>query len=615
MKYNRIRIQPTCLAIIVLSVTAAELQATTNSWTSLVGGAWTDGANWSDSLPPSIDWSHILIANINTKTITIDAATPAANLTINNLALSAPNGFTNTLQLLNVTTNQPLEILNALAIDRGGALNITNSAVIVDGINGGNFNILAGSVMLDGGIIDGSQVNYTRVGRSSSGTGSLTINSGSIESTTLFVGEQNGAQGVLTVNGGTVNVTFLLSLGETINSTGTAVISGGQLAVTNGIVKIGNLGTGQLVVSGGAVKFFSEVRIADNIISTGIVSVIGGQLIATNGITSIGKFGVGQMTISNATVLLTNVSVGRHDGAVGTLTVLTNGSLLLVDDLSIGRFSNAVGNVLVNGGLLSLTNDRIWVGREGIGQMTVSNGLVKAKSMFIGISPDGISAPSGTLTLAGGNTVISSNLLVGTTSITTGYVFMVGGSLAVTNTSSLAFLGVSSGTFRLNGGTITTDNLRLTNSNGQFVFTGGTLNTKGTVVANGSPFVVGDGTNAATLRLLGGTHSFANSLIISSNATLTGCGTIIGTIVNNGTISTNCSAIPATIISITKTGTTASISFTTVTGQSYTVEYKNTLNDSSWTQLLPALSGTGAVITKNDTSATVPTRIYRVSTQ
>ena len=37
----------------------------------------------------------------------------------------------------------------------------------------------------------------------------------------------------------------------------------------------------------------------------------------------------------------------------------------------------------------------------------------------------------------------------------------------------------------------------------------------------------------------GGTYVFADGLVISSNAKLTGCGTIIGTIVNNGTIATN----------------------------------------------------------------------------
>jgi hypothetical protein len=51
---------------------------------------------------------------------------------------------------------------------------------------------------------------------------------------------------------------------------------------------------------------------------------------------------------------------------------------------------------------------------------------------------------------------------------------------------------------------------------------------------------VGDGVRAATLELLGGTHLFANGLVISSNATLTGCGAVVGTITSFGTVATNC---------------------------------------------------------------------------
>jgi hypothetical protein len=58
---------------------------------------------------------------------------------------------------------------------------------------------------------------------------------------------------------------------------------------------------------------------------------------------------------------------------------------------------------------------------------------------------------------------------------------------------------------------------------------------------------VGDGTNAATFDLQGGTHSFANGLLISSNATLTGCGTIIGTVEIHGTNAMNCVAVAPSI--------------------------------------------------------------------
>ena len=82
-----------------------------------------------------------------------------------------------------------------------------------------------------------------------------------------------------------------------------------------------------------------------------MASITGGQLIATNDLTAIGRYGPGQMTVSNnALVLLTNVSVGRHDGATGTLNVQSNAQVFLLDTLSIARFSNSVGHVVVTGG-------------------------------------------------------------------------------------------------------------------------------------------------------------------------------------------------------------------------------------------------------------------------
>src|SRR5262249_17489844 len=109
--------------------------------------------------------------------------------------------------------------------------------------------------------------------------------------------------------------------------------------------------------------------------------------------------------------------------------------------------------------------------------------------------------------------------------------------------TSSALLALASGSFDFYGGEITTDNLILTNSGGKFSFHGGKLHTKNSTFFNGGAFFVGDGTNAAPLGFVGGTHGFPDGLIISSNATLTGCGTIIGPITNHGTIATNCGGI------------------------------------------------------------------------
>src|SRR5712692_1227285 len=66
------------------------------------------------------------------------------------------------------------------------------------------------------------------------------------------------------------------------------------------------------------------------------------------------------------------------------------------------------------------------------------------------------------------------------------------------------------------------------------------------------------------------------------------------------------------ITRVTETGTTGSITFTTVSGLTYTVQYKNHLHHSVCTAILPSASGTRSQITVNDTAATAGTRFYRV---
>ena len=134
-------------------------------------------------------------------------------------------------------------------------------------------------------------------------------------------------------------------------------------------------------------------------------------------------------------------------------------------------------------------------------------------------------------------------------------------------------------------------------------------------MANGTPFVVGDGINTATLQLLGGVYSFADGLVITNNATVTGCGTIIGNISNFGTLSTNCGPTSVTITQTVKIGTTNTVYFTTLNLSNHVLEYKNSFTDPSWTAILPGVMGTGAVTNTADTNATTATRFYRIHLQ
>src|SRR6266446_1300014 len=483
-------------------------------WRSPTDGFWADGTNWSGGLPPDIT-AFLQITNAGTKTVTIDAATPASTLTLQMLTMSAPPGQTNTLLLSDAGTNNPLVFQTGLQLDDGAAIRITNSALVVE-IPFFHAD-LDGSLTLDSGWLTFSDNTSTaRVGRATSGR--LIINGGTVQAGTMTVGGLTNSQGMVSMTGGNLDISSLLSIGRNPGTTGTVAVLGGQLSVPN-----------------------DDTRVGDS--------------------------GVGQMIVSNATALLTNVLIGRDPLSVGTLTLQNGGIVVLSNDLTIARFAGSTGIVTVTGGQLMAPGMKILVGREGAAQMTISGGGVQASRLLVAANPT--NTVSGTFSMSGGDLSLSSELLVGSLSLATGEVLITGGAITATNSTEAGDVSIPSGNLTLNGGTITTDSLLLTNSAGRMVFNGGVLNTRGTTVANGSPFVVGDGSSAATFNLLGGTHSFANGLIISSNASLTGCGTIFGSIINHGTIATNCGggSVPPSItmqpVSLTVTrGNNATFSVT-----------------------------------------------------
>jgi uncharacterized repeat protein (TIGR01451 family) len=58
------------------------------------------------------------------------------------------------------------------------------------------------------------------------------------------------------------------------------------------------------------------------------------------------------------------------------------------------------------------------------------------------------------------------------------------------------------------------------------------------------------------------------------------------------------------------------VSFSSVAGLSYTLEYKNSLSDAAWIPILPPVSGTGTPLSLADTNAVaLPTRFYRITAQ
>src|SRR5712691_200025 len=89
-------------------------------WTSPTNGLWRQGTNWSGGTPPSItNISTIVIANANTKVITIDSITSSSNLTVGRLNVWGTNNANNSLIMDNVPTNNPLIITQPLTIGKG----------------------------------------------------------------------------------------------------------------------------------------------------------------------------------------------------------------------------------------------------------------------------------------------------------------------------------------------------------------------------------------------------------------------------------------------------------------------------------------------------------------
>ena len=110
----------------------------------------------------------------------------------------------------------------------------------------------------------------------------------------------------------------------------------------------------------------------------------------------------------------------------------------------------------------------------------------------------------------------------------------------------------------------------------------------------------------------------------SSSLTLTGIlGTNAGTydvIVSNSFGATNSTAaqlkvlVPPSISNITG-GSMTSVSLVSVSGLSYQLEYKNTLNDPVWTPVSSWMDGTGGILVLQDTNTATTSRFYRVDCQ
>lgn len=260
----------------------------------------------------------------------------------------------------------------------------------------------------------------------------------------------------------------------------------------------------------------------------------GNQMVISNGARVIGYNGtVGNSGKGNEVVVTGAGSAWTNNGVftvgvagTGNRVIVTNGGLVHAESPSSGE--SYIGQ---NAGS---SNNFVSVGGSG-------SALTVSYSLFVGNSgaSNALHITDGAVALFKGLNLSTSNgLVVGRSAGSdNNLVTVTGGTIISTNATSRNIIDVRRGALVFNSGSITTDNLRLTNgASSVFTFNGGTLKTKSTIVSNTTAFVVGNGSSSATLQLLGGTHSFANGLTIHNNATLTGTGTVQGDTTVQGTL-------------------------------------------------------------------------------
>jgi autotransporter-associated beta strand protein len=445
----------------------------------------------------------------------------------------------------------------------GGAYQVNNGTVVLDGSAGAQTNTVAGEIWVGGTPATGANLivsnttlavgSWLGLGRGNgtvNNTSTLTLYNSHVTFGNMSLGYDNGiagnlAQQFLTLNGSSTITNFgANNLAESSGSTATIAINdtslfwlqnqaaflplnggatgavvvanSGRMVVNNGWFSIGNgnNGTGSLSLrNSGSVFVSGDFNVTDTGTSFGSVAIqdtalASGNtfLVAKNGGT------VGTVTMSGGTIVARGGDTWIGGSGSGTMNQ-TGGTLIGTNWISIGRNGGGTGEYNLSAGTLMKVNPngtRLNVAESGTGTLNVSG----TGSVVVGV---GGFADMDICSANGNGTV---NLNGGT--ITAGQV---------------THLGSGTATFNFNGGTLiasafansafmsglTAANVR---SNGAFIDSGANTITVGQALLDGTGggglTKLGNGT-----LLLNGVNTYTGSTLVSAGA-LGGLGTIAG---------------------------------------------------------------------------------------
>jgi len=248
----------------------------------------------------------------------------------------------------------------------------------------------------------------------------------------------------------------------------------------------------------------------DLVISDSAVVVSG----PTNTFLSLG----GDVDLENGSLLVSNVAaVGPEPGMPGSLTA--DGTSSFSGALCVGLDTNAIGNMLLLSGQLTLTNGPTAIGLYGAGQLIIANNsiLISDRSVMVGQS----AASQGALVMDSGSWIAGEDVLVGEYPGATGVVQITSGQLTMPNPSLTLIGGNGSGQQTWSSATVTLGALEIgadgpltgpATNNGTYAGSQGTLTMVNSSVNVQGPLVMGMGIiSTGTVWMTGGQLVATNS--------------------------------------------------------------------------------------------------------
>lgn len=501
-------------------------------WTGGFDGKWSDGFNWTESLPPCANANLIFpsgAANLNNSN---DLGNPFA---INSITFTGTgytlNGGELDVGVGGVTDNST-----------GGANTIAATMVLLAPqslmvTNAGETFVNGTSIGLNGNQLTFAGAGDSVMSGSIGGAGGVLKNG----TGTTFYYINNTYTGVTTINDGRLEIRSSSSLGTGgagnevhVNDGGMLALSGDGLDVVNKRLFIAGLGpssNGALVSAGGSNMWEGNVSLDANseinVVNSGDILELSGVISGLQGISKINSgtltlsgantFG-GQVQIQEGAVKITfDGALGAGDGTLATGTVVSDGAELAIfgnlnvanEHLTLNGFGSGPGamethgSIIWGGPVVLESNSSLAAGATSL----ALNGVISGTGNLTVSNDGGIPTVLSALNTYTGNTMVGSGILrigVPGAVIPAGSNLTVdfGGIFDLNNNDET--IGTISG-----DGQITMENGSLTtNANADTTFSGVFTSTSGILTKNGT----------GTLTLSGASDAFAGGTVINGGA-------------------------------------------------------------------------------------------------